>query len=188
MNSHFQYLIIPGLAGSGINHWQSIWESRYTGKFKRVEQDNWDWPEKDIWVNRLQEYIVKLEKPVILVAHSLGCLTAVHWAAQYQSPWVAGAMLVAPADAALSKRLSFVKGFTPIPSQKLPFKSVLVASTNDMYASLSRSENFARVWGSEFINIGEKGHINAMSGLGGWEEGIHILKNLPRESKIHVEP
>ncbi len=188
MVSNFQYLIVPGLAGSGINHWQSIWENRYAGKFKRVVQDNWDWPEKDIWVNRLQEYIEKLEKPVVLVAHSLGCLTVVHWAAEYKSPLVAGAMLVAPADAALSKRLTFVKGFTPIPTERLPFRSVLVASTNDMYASISRSENFARAWGSEFVNVGDRGHINALSGLADWEEGFQILKTIPLESKIHIEP
>lgn len=185
LNNH--YLVIPGLAGSGLKHWQSRWEFRFTGKFTRVEQDNWDWPEKDVWVDRLQEYIVKLDEPVILVAHSLGCLTVVHWAAQYKSPLVKGAMLVAPADAALSKRLTFVKGFTPIPSETLPFRSVLVASTDDMYASLSRSESFARAWGSEFINLGEKGHINAMSGLGDWEEGLQILKTISIDSKIDVE-
>lgn len=185
--SHLQYLVVPGLAGSGVKHWQSIWENRFTGKFKRVVQDNWDWPEKDKWVLRLHEEIEQLEAPVILVAHSLGCLTVVHWAAEFQSPMVAGAMLVAPADAALSKRLTFIKGFTPIPSTKLPFKSVLVASSNDIYASLSRSQNFANAWGSEFICLGEKGHINALSGLGNWDEGLQILKGITLKSKIYVE-
>ncbi len=80
-----------------------------------------------------------------------------HWAAKYSSPWIEGALLVAPADAELSKRLNFVEGFVPIPFAPLPFKSIVVASTNDIYATIKRSQFFADAWGSEFINLGKKG-------------------------------
>ena len=171
-----RFLTVPGLASSGPNHWQTIWEVQYPHLFSRVEQVNWDWPVKDEWVTKLQERISKLNQPTILVAHSLGCITVAHWAQEYTSEHIKGAFLVAPADADLSKRLNFVIGFTPIPTQKLPFKSMVVASTNDIYATINRSETFARNWGSEFINIGKKGHINAVSGLGDWSEGKQILE------------
>ncbi|HEV7379047.1 MAG TPA: alpha/beta hydrolase [Dyadobacter sp.] len=176
MSTHF--LTVPGLASSGPNHWQTIWEEQYPELFRRAEQVNWDWPVKDEWVPKLQETISKLTRPTILVAHSLGCITVAHWAQEFRSEFVKGALLVAPADADLSKRLNFVVGFKPIPVTRLPFKSIVVASTNDIYASIGRSEKFAQDWGSEFINIGKKGHINAVSKLNDWQEGKEILQTL----------
>lgn len=173
-----RFLTVPGLAGSGPQHWQTIWETQYPDSFKRIEQDNWDWPNCDQWVARLQGIIGQLTEPTILIAHSLGCMTVAHWAARFSSPWIEGALLVAPADAELSKRLNFVEGFTPIPVMPFPFKSIVVASTNDIYATIKRSKFFADSWESEFINLGKKGHINAVSGLGDWPEGKAILKNL----------
>lgn len=178
MTAETLFLTVPGLASSGPNHWQTKWEQKNPSHFKRVEQDNWDWPVKHDWVNKLQEEVEKLSKPTILVAHSLGCLTVVNWAMQFSSPYIVGALLVAPADAEASKRLTFVVGFHEIPQEKLPFPSVVVASSNDRYASISRSEKFAKDWGSQFINLGKKGHINAVSGLGDWEEGQFILETI----------
>ena len=171
-----RFLTIPGLASSGPQHWQTIWETQYPHLFSRVEQVNWDWPVKQEWVATLQDWISKLAEPTILVAHSLGCITVAHWAQEHSSDYVQGAFLVAPADADMSQRLNFVIDFAPIPTSPLPFKSVVVASTNDMYATITRSEKFAENWGSEFINIGEKGHINAVSGLGDWLEGKKMLQ------------
>ncbi len=173
-----QYLTVPGLAGSGPAHWQSIWEMHHPETFQRVEQGNWDWPDKTSWVARLEETIQQQQGPVVLIAHSLGCITVVHWSDKCYSEKVAGALLVAPADAELSKRLSFVEGFSPIPVAKLPFPSVVIASTNDRYMSIKRAAHFAGCWDSEFINIGNKGHINAVSGLGDWDEGKQYLNRL----------
>lgn len=172
------FLTVPGLASSGPQHWQTIWEEQYPEVFSRVMQQNWDWPVKDEWVPQLQRQIAALTQPTVLVAHSLGCITVAHWAQEFRSDLIKGALLVAPADAELSKRLNFVVGFKPIPTKALPFKSVVVASTNDIYASIGRSKLFADHWGSTFINVGKKGHINAVSGLGDWREGKEILSQL----------
>lgn len=175
LSSNINFLTIPGLASSGAKHWQTIWEKQHPYLFNRVEQDNWDLPVLSAWVEKLQSYIENLRQPTVLVAHSLGCLTVAHWAQQYDSPLVKGALLVAPADAEYAERLSFVEGFNPIPVTALPFESVVVASTNDIYASIERSEYFANNWGSTFLNIGAQGHINASSGFGEWKEGKVIL-------------
>ena len=50
--------------------------------------------------------------------------------------------------------------------------------TNDIWVSLERAKYFAENWGSEFINIGDAGHINTTSGHTNWEEGLTILKKL----------
>lgn len=180
-----RFLTVPGLASSGPNHWQTLWETENPTLFRRIEQVNWDWPVKDEWVPRLHEEIEKLDGPVILVAHSLGCITVAHWAQEYSSPFIKGVMFVAPADAEMSRRLAFVIGFTPIPVIPLPFKSVVVASTTDIYATIERSRKFASDWGSDFVNLGKKGHINAVSGLGNWPEGMELLHKL--RMKIELE-
>jgi uncharacterized protein len=172
---NYKFLIIPGLGSSGTVHWQSLWEKQYPERYHRVEQINWDLPVCHQWIEKLDEEVGKLTKPTFLIAHSLGCLTVVHWANKYASEMVKGAFLVAPPDVENSRRLSFIEGFSPIPSLKLPFKSIVIASTNDQYASIERSNEFAFHWGSEFINIGKKGHINASSKFGNWEEGQDLL-------------
>ncbi|WP_026628690.1 RBBP9/YdeN family alpha/beta hydrolase [Dyadobacter alkalitolerans] len=176
MSMHF--LTVPGLASSGPQHWQTIWEQQYPQQFSRVQQENWDWPVKEDWVKQLDKQISDLTGPTILVGHSLGCITIAHWAQQHSSAHIKGALLVAPADAEMSKRLNFVVEFTPIPVKPFAFKTVVVASTNDIYATIGRSKTFAENWGSEFINIGKKGHINAVSGLEDWKEGKAILESL----------
>ena len=85
--------------------------------------------------------------------------------------------MVAPADAEKSRNLSFVEGFNPIPNVPLPFDSVVIASTNDPYASTERTTAFAQAWGSRFINVGAKGYINANSRIGIWQEGQILLEN-----------
>jgi predicted alpha/beta hydrolase family esterase len=54
---------------------------------------------------------------------------------------------------------------------------MVVASSEDEYAPFERSKRFASAWGSEFVNIGAAGHINAASGYGPWPEGLRMLKD-----------
>jgi hypothetical protein len=68
--------------------------------------------------------------------------------------------------------------FSPIPTNKLPFKSIVVASSNDPFMDLPRAQQLARAWGSEFVEIGARGHINSDSNLGDWPQGQALLKKL----------
>ena len=65
-----------------------------------------------------------------------------------------------------------------MPSVALPFPSIVVASSNDPYVYMDRARLFANQWGSLFTPIGAKGHINAESGLGDWQEGQMLLQQL----------
>ncbi len=173
------YLNIPGLSNSGAEHWQTIWENLYPSNFERVKQKNWLIPDKIEWVQGLADSISRLATPTILVAHSLGCIALIHWAKKHISEFVKGALLVAPADVEIADREDF-KTFAPVPLDKLAFPSILVASMNDPYASMERSAKWAAYWGSKFISVGNKGHINAQSDLNEWEEGLALLKLFPR--------
>jgi predicted alpha/beta hydrolase family esterase len=54
----------------------------------------------------------------------------------------------------------------------------LLGSQDDPYCSLARAREFATAWGSEFLDYGHRGHINAESGLGDWPEGRELLLQL----------
>lgn len=173
-------LILPGLGGSGHRHWQTLWE-RDMPDARRVEQADWDDPYRDDWVEALHNAVVEPGVPVILVAHSLGCLTVAWWAAAiaqgYGRP-VAGALLVAPPDVDRTGAHPLLRRFAPLPLQPLPFPSILVASRDDPYATIDASLKMARIWQSHFVDAGDRGHINADSGLGMWDEGRRLLDQL----------
>jgi predicted alpha/beta hydrolase family esterase len=173
-----QVLLVPGLYNSGPGHWQTLWEKEYG--FARVEQQDWDAPRCADWVRTLDEVIRAQSVPVVLVAHSLGCIAVAHWAAVHpeSADRVHAAMLVAVSDAERPDFPPGVSGFVPIPHAKLPFKSVIVASTNDAYTDWARSEEFAAMWGSELVNAGQCGHITAVDGFGPWPFGLDLLKLL----------
>lgn len=173
-------LTVPGLNGSGVGHWQSLWEGSRDDT-ARVDLGMWDTPRRNPWVTKLDQTIRTAEAPVILVAHSLGCITVAWWAELAGQPWgwpVAGALLVAPADVDRSDAPSVISGFGPAPRSALPFPSILVASEDDPHASFQRSFDMARDWGSHFVNVGASGHINAASDIGLWHEGQALLGRL----------
>ncbi|MBP4137534.1 RBBP9/YdeN family alpha/beta hydrolase [Flavobacterium geliluteum] len=171
-------LILPGLGNSGEKHWQTFWHKKFETS-SRIIHDNWDEPILEEWLSRLNEEIDKLDSPTILVAHSLAVSLVLHWAQNVSSKNVVGALLVAPADVDSPKHTpECIRNFSPMPLFQLPFPSILVASENDPYASFERKEYFAKIWGSDFVNVGQKGHINSDSDLKYWEEGQEILEQL----------
>ncbi|HXZ80700.1 MAG TPA: alpha/beta hydrolase [Terriglobales bacterium] len=168
-------LIVPGLNNSGPGHWQSLWENKYPN-FRRVEQENWDFPICEEWVKRLDFHISEAKTAPLVIAHSLGCLTVAHWAKQYTRQ-LHGALLVAPPDLEnMGERAE--SDFLPVPRQRLPFPSLLVASENDPWSTLERSRSLAEAWGSRFVNAGPAGHINADAGFGPWPLGEHLLAEM----------
>jgi predicted alpha/beta hydrolase family esterase len=42
----------------------------------------------------------------------------------------------------------------------------------------ARAEHWARVWGSELVDLGDAGHINVESGFGAWTFGKEVLRRL----------
>ena len=168
-------LIMPGLGNSGPAHWQTLWQEQ-NPSFIRVEQENWEEPERESWIATLDQYISACTEPPILVAHSLATVTIAHWSKRFARP-IRAAMLVAPADVDSEQMPPVLWPFRPMPLQRLPFPSVLVASTNDPYANITRIETIARAWGSELVIVGALGHINAHSQIGDWAQGKIVLQD-----------
>jgi predicted alpha/beta hydrolase family esterase len=173
-------LIVPGLNGSGPAHWQTLWEQQRRDT-ARVELGMWANPRRNAWVTTLDRAIRTAEVPVILAAHSLGCLAVAWWAELAGQPWgwpVAGALLVAPPDVDRANACREITGFAPSPRTILPFPSIVVASDDDPYCGIQRSFDLARDWGSHFVNAGSQGHLNTASGIGWWREGEELLDRL----------
>lgn len=173
------YFIIPGLGNSGEGHWQTHFETQGS-HFKRIEQTEWDAPQCQDWIRRIDEALTGHDLAnAVLVGHSLGCVTIAHWARQ-TGKTVRGALLVAPSDleAEQYQKAFPAKGFTPIPREKIAFRTIVVTSENDPWISTTRARYFAEQWGSEFISLGDAGHINVASGYGPWPQGLEILRSL----------
>jgi predicted alpha/beta hydrolase family esterase len=169
-------LIIPGIGNSGPQHWQTLWE-KSNPDFVRVQQRDWNNPDRDEWVETLEAAVKQTGPQVVLVAHSLGCLTVAHWASRPHSP-VAAALLVAVPDPTRPDCPKGITGYSLTPTQPLPFRSTVVISTNDPFGSAEHAERLAHAWASRVVNIGNCGHINADSGLGAWSEGFDLLVQL----------
>jgi predicted alpha/beta hydrolase family esterase len=170
-------LILPGWHDSGPQHWQSEWVRLHGDR--RVEQDDWVWPKRGDWMARLDEVLLTEPAPVALVAHSLGCQLVAAWAAHTRhAARVGAAMLVAPPDTERPDTLPNVASWRPIVRRRLPFASLVVASSDDLHCELDRARGLAGDWGSEFVDKGPRGHLNADSGLGAWAEGRDLLARL----------
>ncbi len=175
-----RYLIVPGWQGSAAEHWQSHWQ-RSLPNSQRVEQADWLAPQRTQWVAELERSIAADSTPVILIAHSLGCVTVAHWASSAPAELlrrVRGALLVAPADVERPGCPEALQGFAPMPRQLLPFLSQLVGSDNDSAASAARAMELARHWGAEAAILSGAGHINVKSGHQRWEQGFAYLFRL----------
>ena len=166
-------IIVPGWRDSGPGHWQTLWAERLP-QARRVVQDDWHTPTRSAWVARLEETVLEQPGPVVIVAHSLGCITTAHMKPE-AAAWVRGALLVAPAD---PERRAVLSDFAPAPYAALPYRSILVASSNDPYCPIRLAGAYARAWGSEFVRLQNAGHINVDSGHGEWPLGRALLQSL----------
>lgn len=166
-------IIVPGWRAWGPGHWQSLWAERLPGA-RRLVQDEWITPTRAAWVGQLETTVLAAPQPVVIVAHGLGCIATTHLGADAAAR-VQGALLVAPAD---PERRAVLSDFAPVPYRPLPYRSIMVASSNDPFCPIRLAGAYARAWGSEFVRLQNAGHIDADSGYGEWPLGIALLQSL----------
>ena len=179
-------LIIPGLRDHVAEHWQTHLEARLE-TVRSVPPQTTDKLNCAKRVAAIQAELDQIEGPVILVAHSAGVLMAVHWAAQhpqYQAK-IKGALLVTPPevnqswpDNYPSPEILRQEGWSPVPTQVLPFPSIVVGSSNDYLARAEVVEAMANTWESEWVNLGEVGHLNPAAGFGYWPQAEDFIRQL----------
>ena len=179
-------LQLPGWQNSDAAHWQSRWEMIYGDR--RVEQHEWMQPRRGDWSARLEEEVLAASSPVVLVAHSLGCILVAAWAAHSRNTRkVRAALLVAPGDVERDDLRQMIPGWAPIVRQKLPFPALMVAADNDPYCASARSRGLAVDWGARFVDASAEdagrvgGHLNSDSGLGDWPQGRALLNEISKE-------
>ncbi|MGI0525988.1 RBBP9/YdeN family alpha/beta hydrolase [Rhizobium giardinii] len=177
-------LILPGLNGSGEGHWQRFWLEDDAAS-RLVEQDDWQSPRVEVWLERLEEVLVR-EGPAYIVAHSLGCLLAAKCADRPSARLIKGALLVAPCDLSTTEQLHpGAIHFGRMPTRTLPFPTITVGSLNDIYMPLESLSLYCRLWKTEARNLGQAGHINIASGFGRWTGGYGLLSLLKRKARTY---
>jgi len=174
-------LVVPGLHGSGPDHWQTWLESRTEGSVRVVQRD-WSSPDVAEWAQRIGRVVARVPGEIVIAAHSFGCLAAVK-ASKTIRHRIAGALLVAPASPhKFGPRAMHL-------DEHLPFPSMLVASRNDPWMSFGEAEGWADAWGSDVIDLGAAGHINPASGFGPWPRALELLERLKeRPQRTRPEP
>jgi hypothetical protein len=111
-------------------------------------------------------------------------MTFAHWAyfaREAVREKVAGAFLVAPADVEREGAPRELQEFAPLPKNRLPVPTMLIASENDPCMNLPAARRLANCWKSILVNAGAAGHINVASGHGAWPGGKTLLNGFVRD-------
>ena len=181
--SEADILIAPGLGNSPPEHWQRRWAERMSTA-RIIEQYDWHEPLLTDWVDRIFQEIVLSTRPVVLIGHSLAVPAIVHTAQlRIKDTKVRGAFLVSPPDFESGALPLTARPFGNVPTDPLPFPSMVVASTTDPLVTVDRARGFAADWGSDFQLAGDAGHINVASGHGPWPEGLLMFGELMKRLK-----
>lgn len=178
-------VIVPGLRDHVAEHWQTLLADKLD-KVRTVPPLEHDKLSLAARVAALDAVLSDVSGPVVLVAHSAGVMITVHWAQRPTRP-IEGALLATPADLEQPLPEGYPttedldgNGWSPIPRRRLPFPSIVAASTNDPLASHRRVAGMAEMWGSRLVDLGEVGHLNPASGYGYWPQAEELLQDLIR--------
>jgi uncharacterized protein len=180
-------LIVPGLRDAVAQHWQTLLEARLRAAGRPVAsvlpmgREDLDCATKVAAIERVAQSV---SGPIVIVAHSGGCIMVAHWAEATKRA-VHGALLAAPPDFEQPMPEGYppleamrAGGWLPVPRAPLPFRSIVGASRNDPLASYERVVDLAKAWGSELVDLGEVGHLNPASGYGEWPRADEFIREL----------
>jgi serine hydrolase len=185
-------LIVPGLRDHVDSHWQTLLalELRARGRkvstvppMGRVDLDC------EARVAAIERAVQAIAGPLVLVAHSGGCVMVAHWAQQMTRP-IRGALLATPPDFERPMPDGYptldalrANGWLPVPRDPLPFPSVVAGSRDDPLGAFERIEQLARDWNSRFVDLGFVGHLNPASGYGTWSRAEELIDELSTHLK-----
>ncbi|HEY6641354.1 RBBP9/YdeN family alpha/beta hydrolase [Povalibacter sp.] len=189
MSSPVPLLIVPGLRDHVADHWQTLLArklapQRLVCSVPPLGRENLSCEKR---IDGIQQSLEFLQGPVIVIAHSGGVISFVHWAQKYHRIGIVGALLAAPADLETPLPAGYPSveelrndRWLPVPRSKLPFRSLVAVSSNDPLAEQSRVEQFARDWGSECVHLGAVGHLNPAAGFGEWPQAEELIARFDR--------
>ena len=186
-------LIVPGLRDHVEDHWQTLLANRLAKvcTVAPAGRTNLDCDDK---VAAIEDAARGIDGPVIIVAHSAGVLMTVHWAMRTLRS-VKGALLAAPPDIEQPMPDGYptiealqTGGWFPVPSNPLPFNTIVAASRNDPLASFDRVTALAIAWGARVFDLGLAGHLNPASGFGEWPGAMPLIDELDGVASSNGKP
>ena len=176
-------LIVPGLRPHVPEHWQTLLAARRSGTrcVPPMGRENLDCAAR---VHAIEREAQNIEGPLIIVAHSAGCLMLAHWAVHTKRK-VHGALLAAPPDFERPMPPGYptmealqAGGWLPVPRARLPFTSVVALSRNDHLSSFERAAELALDWNGRIVDLGLVGHLNPDAGFGEWPQAQLLIDEL----------
>ena len=186
-------LIVPGLRDAVEQHWQTLLAADLAARGRRVRtvppmgRTDLDCATRVAAIEREAQAI---GGPLILVAHSGGCVMVAHWARQTRRA-VRGALLATPPDFERPMPSGYpsvdalrASGWLPVPRERLPFPSIVAASRDDPLAGYDRVAALAAGWGAELVDLGEVGHLNPASGFGTWPRAEAFIDALAMVASV----
>ncbi|MEJ8857315.1 alpha/beta hydrolase [Variovorax robiniae] len=182
-------LIVPGLRDHVDAHWQTLLAADLEARGRKVRtvppmgRADLDCATKVAAIEREAQAI---DGPLIIVAHSGGCVMVAHWARQTTRA-VHGALMACPPDFEQEMPEGYPSlqalregGWLSVPRERLPFPNIVTASQNDPLAKFERVADLAKDWGSRLYDLGAVGHLNPASGYGAWPLAEAFIAALSR--------
>ena len=188
-------LIVPGLRDHVAQHWQTLLAAEWPGvqTVPPMGREDIDCARR---VDAIEAAVSAIEGPVILVAHSGGCVMVAHWAQSTQhASRIQGALMATPPDFETPMPEGYptiealrMGGWLPVPRRPLPFKSLVALSENDPLGDLNAVQKLAHDWQAETVNLGRVGHLNPASGYGSWPQAKDLLTRFSSTPFTHNNP
>lgn len=178
-------LIVPGLRDAVPQHWQTLLAQQRPDAISLAPlgRDNLSLAAR---LSDLERAVATSARPVLIVAHSGGCVLVAHWAGLTRHAHRVGAALLATPptfDAPLPAGYPALEaldeaGWLPVPRAPLPFPSLVAVSRNDPLGEHDAVLTLARDWGSDTEDLGAVGHLNPASGFGEWPQALTLIERL----------
>jgi uncharacterized protein len=191
MDPRATVLIVPGLRDHVPQHWQTLLAAQLP-RVVSVPPMGRDDLDCGVRVAAIEHAAQAIDGPLIIVAHSGGCIMVAHWAQQTRRP-VLGALLATPPDFDTPMPEGYpaidaltLGGWLPVPRKVLPFPSIVAASRNDPLGRFVRVSALAHDWGSRVVDIGEAGHLNPASGYGPWPLAHAFIEQLAQADTVRA--
>jgi uncharacterized protein len=184
-------LIVPGLRDHVAQHWQALLAMQLPRvvSVPPMGRENLDCGMR---VDAIEACAEAIDGPLVIVAHSGGCIMVAHWARRTKRP-VRGALLATPPDFDTGMPEGYpsledltIGGWLPVPRERLPFPSIVAASRNDPLGKFSRVSTLAHDWGSRLVDLGEVGHLNPASGFGPWPLAHAFIEQLAQPAPVRA--
>ncbi|MBN2838674.1 MAG: alpha/beta hydrolase [Fusobacteriaceae bacterium] len=179
-----EFVIIHGLNGSPVGHWQDFLYRELNTKNYRVYFPQFSensYPRLNVWLNELNKLEEHIHSNTVIIAHSMGVILWLYYLEKYRNTKVLKTILVAPPSNDFLRNHIYTEEFSNFPLNKgLLRKScknnLLIASRGDKYCPETAKEIFVKSLELEYKELpSTAGHINIESGFGKWEEIFEIV-------------